>query len=150
MVQTASGREAEAGGERMNTINWQKVLLDVFTDDPSARIGRSDQPGRFGILGPRISLTRDQGGDHTSICAYPQTPADHFRIAGALNAIGLQLDGAHEIPEDAEPLEIPYSQLAHGTVKDLVEWAENYGFLPSELMELLQDHPDAVDLLDNN
>lgn len=131
----------------MNTINWQKVLLDVFTDDPSARIGRSDQPGHFGILGPRISITRNQAGDYTSICAYPQTPADHFRIAGALNAIALQLDGAHEIPEDAEPLEIPYQQLARGTVRELVEWAENYGFLPSEVMELLQDHPALLDLL---
>lgn len=134
----------------MSTIDWNKVLLDVFTDDPSARIGRSDQPGHFGILGPRISLTRDQAGGHTSICAYPQTPADHFRIAGELNAIGLQLDGAHEIPEDAEPLEIPYEKLARGTVRDLVEWAENHGLMPSEAMEILLDHPDAIDLLDNH
>ena len=123
------------------SIDWQHVLDVVFTDDPFSHV----DPRGDGITGPDGGVHRRH--DKTWVVLTLETPADHFRIAGALNNIGLQLQ---EIPENAERLEIPYEQLARGTVKDLVEWAENYGLMPSELMQLLLDHPDAVDLLDNN
>lgn len=126
----------------MTTINWQRYRNTLFLDAPTVYV----DPRGDGLTGENGGIHRTPGphGEKTWVIWTLEDATDHFRLAGLLNAIGQDIT---EIPEDAEPLEIPYEQLARGTVRDLYCWAENYGFRPSEVMELLQDHPALSDLL---
>lgn len=70
-----------------------------------------------------------------------------LHAADALDNDPVEMIRAISQPKAAEVLVIPYEELGAGTVGQLYAWAENYGFRPSEVMELLQDHPDVLDLI---
>ncbi|GAA1485914.1 hypothetical protein [Brachybacterium fresconis] len=76
----------------MRTINWRAHMQAIFSSRAGLRVGPSDQPGSFGILGPDISVTRPRAGDYTGVLSYPRTADDHRRLGDLLHRIADDID----------------------------------------------------------